>query len=1101
MATSSGSERKLGGKGAAWVALATFEPNLSRERIAAILWPDSPATQARNNLRTLSHRLGKHFGGQIVVPATEPTNSAVLQLLSFPIRAEEILAAMDRGGPNRCDLLDGVELENLPEFEAWLGATRQRLRRLQLAELEQVMDRCLAAGDSAHAVDIARACVQLEPLSEHWHRRLMSALNAHGDRAAALVAYEGCKAMLRDNAGGTPDERTRRLHVQILQTGNEASSVGDFPGATAAELVEREVALQGLEIAFANGMHLTIEGEPGVGKTALWRRFIRGRAVEVVAIRNGAEHERYAALEQVLQQVQQSRALRPQQRDLIELARIAPLAFPQFANAPSGVSFSRLREALSRWSVLLQNAGVGLLVIDDLHHADPASQEAIATLIGPTHRLQCLFGFRSGEVDAVLEDAIARAHATNRLARVIPDRLSEAGIATLLHLTGLDAAAAQAWAPELLRRTGGNPLFVTELARFNPRSADAPSTGDFGLSPLLQSRLAGCSPAARELAHVANVAGGDFSVEVGAALLGTAPADLMPMWSELQGRGLFTADGLAHDLIREAIDAVIPAAIRQALHRQVARHLESQGRAGASVLRHLLAAKDFEGALPHAVYQKQLLALTGRQDGRHHETLFSILENVNDACLCRHLWITSHMGLWVTSRETLPRLRRLVDRVAVSARSVESRAWIAHERARLLVYDSGDRREAYRLITEALQLRPLSDVAICYLSILGAVCANQIGESPVAHVHRAIEATSRMPPGAERLSFERDCFSLRILFVADHAALAREARSLLHARRRVSDVGGVQDAHIRLGYTFRVAGVHQASARHFRLAAAGLGEAEMSTWRTAYGDVFGRAALQSGRFSEAIECLEQLLATGSLQSSALHVVLAGAWLDLGRFDLACERADRAPPISLGSSFSVLVTDAMTRSKLALRRGLDPAQPLADTLHLMHQAGGAPIYAGLLELALAQWTQPPAVQVQIASRMHMLVQSPHPFSEDLTTVHLMRAEALARADDPGARVPALAAAEQALRGRTGGRHYPPEVMVRLARVLEPSDPGAARRLTAAAQRWVVAASKHLPPSAAETFLHRHPINTALLTGAEPELPLPIRLAEERWSDIA
>lgn len=53
--------------------------------------------------------------------------------------------------------------------------------------------------------------MQLDPLSEQAHRQLMDTLARCGDRAAALAAYEDCKALLRRELGVLPDALTRTV--------------------------------------------------------------------------------------------------------------------------------------------------------------------------------------------------------------------------------------------------------------------------------------------------------------------------------------------------------------------------------------------------------------------------------------------------------------------------------------------------------------------------------------------------------------------------------------------------------------------------------------------------------------------------------------------------------------------------------------------------------------------------------------------------------------------------------------------------------------------------------------------------------------------------
>jgi SARP family transcriptional regulator, regulator of embCAB operon len=74
----------------------------------------------------------------------------------------------------------------------------------------------LGPGELAGAERSARALIELDPLAETGHRLLMRALDAQGDRAAALAVYEDVRRTLRDQLGASPSASTRELHAALL---------------------------------------------------------------------------------------------------------------------------------------------------------------------------------------------------------------------------------------------------------------------------------------------------------------------------------------------------------------------------------------------------------------------------------------------------------------------------------------------------------------------------------------------------------------------------------------------------------------------------------------------------------------------------------------------------------------------------------------------------------------------------------------------------------------------------------------------------------------------------------------------------------------------
>lgn len=66
-----------------------------------------------------------------------------------------------------------------------------------------------AAGDHQLAAVVAERAIALDPLRETAHRELIAAEIGRGDTAAATRAFERCVAILADELGVAPSERTR----------------------------------------------------------------------------------------------------------------------------------------------------------------------------------------------------------------------------------------------------------------------------------------------------------------------------------------------------------------------------------------------------------------------------------------------------------------------------------------------------------------------------------------------------------------------------------------------------------------------------------------------------------------------------------------------------------------------------------------------------------------------------------------------------------------------------------------------------------------------------------------------------------------------------
>ena len=85
------------------------------------------------------------------------------------------------------------------------------------------------ARDWDDALDHARELLALDPLAEDAHRRLMRLHHLKGDRAAALLAFDACERILKDEVGTRPSRGTMELLAAV-----EASAAAGVPAPRSA---------------------------------------------------------------------------------------------------------------------------------------------------------------------------------------------------------------------------------------------------------------------------------------------------------------------------------------------------------------------------------------------------------------------------------------------------------------------------------------------------------------------------------------------------------------------------------------------------------------------------------------------------------------------------------------------------------------------------------------------------------------------------------------------------------------------------------------------------------------------------------------------------
>ncbi len=1087
------------GKAALVLAMAALEGPVERRRVAMLLWPDSPERQARNNLRTLVYRLNLRFGAELLVGTDrvgiEPGLASVLLQ-----DAEVLLAALESGGPQACELLAqaGIETHKSDALTEWVDRARQRLRRQQLAALSDALAAALAQARAPNAIALARACVQLDPLSEQGHRQLIETLAQCGDRAAALAAYEDCKALLRRQLGVLPDPLTRSVQLRILQdearnepvpavaaartaapAGAPTAGLTPLGGAARYPMVEREAVLAEVQAAFAQGQHVALQGEAGVGKTRLLRQLAAyGNSahsqIEQVSIRPGSRDEPYAALAQVLQAVQPRRGARIGVPERVELARLAPLAFAEVMPSQAGLSAPRLHAALRHWFSRLGDAGVAQLVIDDVHYADSASQAAFAALLvspedGPHSAPALLLAHRTDEIDAVLIEALVAAQVRRQARSITLQRLSLQGVQALLQAMHSDQSEAQA--ARLLQRTGGNPLFVIELAEHGREQAEQAGAGAAGanLDALLQSRLAMCSAAAQQLATVAAVAAADFSVELAAAVTGQPPLALMPAWSELQHRGLFVDNGLAHDLIRDAVMGALPAPIGRTLHRQVALHQEAQGLIGARVLRHRLAAEDYDHALPHAVHQLHANSAAGLPTMRAELGLLDLLRRVSDAVLLDNLWVTAEVHGDVYQDfvpiEVWQVLKTLLDRVARSAGSRSGALWLAFEQSRQQFQVHKSVKAAYEVLCRAVESEPAQGLARAYSESQLAYYAYHLGGSMAEHGQRCWTALADLPDDPRLRRLRRAADTLEAAYMSPVENIKAESRTMRQARRR-GDLAVVFEARGQIARMHATVGNYATAHRHFDFIAntlmAGIRDQDPYPSRVAAGF----AAFNCGRFNAALQHFTLTQDSGFIPQRPLFLALLQR--RLGNVTQALAHANSIEAGELQRQFTSLFLHAVIRADLDRECGQDPLPALRQALADMQQGGIGGAFLGMMAWEISLRDNPAAERIVEGGTLLAALRAQGAGGSRIVRTLVEVAEARAEVGDPGSVGLALEAARLLRRGCTAFTLYLPDGLVRCARLLSATDPAQAASLMHVAQRWVRQALAHVPDDARESF---------------------------------
>ncbi len=608
-ADADGSNVELAARDAALLAWLAIEGPTSRTRLAQLLWPDSDAQAARNALRQRLFQLKKQLGVELVC------GTSTLAL------AASVRHDLD----DSAGVLGDEAHEHSPEFAAWLALQRERRTdrvRGALVELSEMAER---SREFADALSHAHELLALEPLSEAAHRRVIRLHYLSGDRAGALLAFDRCEKLLKDEVGATPSAETLALLATLYAAQSQA-----LPAVALAvpasvllppRIIGRDDELGALQRGWRSAQVVALIGEAGLGKTRLLQAFVETQPGAVRAAgRPGDAGVPFATLARLLRAVLARSATPLDPHAAVpagtrtEIARVLP-EFDGPAARHSGEGQRLVMQRAVR-SLLATQTGLVGLVIDDLHFADEASLEMLRSLIDadseersdaerPARTLCWTLAYRPAEAGSpvqALHDALVE---QARLAPIALAPLGVEALAELVNSLALPGVDGKVLAPGLLRRTGGNPLFVLEtlkqawVERTLDRLADAALLPrPVSVGRLIERRIAQLSPGALALARVASIAGVDFSIGMAEQVLQASAMQFADGLNELEAAQVMRGNAFAHDLVFDAVRASVPGTIAAHTHAKVADWLEQRQGEPARVAEHWVAAGQGVRALP-----------------------------------------------------------------------------------------------------------------------------------------------------------------------------------------------------------------------------------------------------------------------------------------------------------------------------------------------------------------------------------------------------------------------------------------------------------------------------------------------------------------------
>jgi tetratricopeptide (TPR) repeat protein len=483
---------------------------------------------------------------------------------------------------------------------------------------------------------LAMEDIAAERLLDLWSRSFMTADPAGagpaGCQPARLQQPPAAAGQLTghaaESAAGTP-RPVQPVPWQLLAdmavfTGPADESTATPPGV----LIGRDSELGMLAglvegVAAGRGSAVLIEGEPGIGKSALVRAGL-AKAADLgcqVFWGTGDELGQTLPLQPLLDGLQvREPSTNPRRNMIVQLLRGE-------VTADRGTDGSAvLAEQLLALIAEQYAAQPTILVVDDLQWADQASIRVWGQLARPVRQVPLLLAGMMRPVPQ-RDDLLALRRLVGDAARVQLSALDEAAVASLV--AALAGGQPDAILLQLADGAAGNPLYITELVTALTRSSKititttgvatltAGSVPD-SLSAAIADRLGFVTEPTREMLRAAALLGVDFAVTELAIILDRSVADLLQGLHEACTAGILAESGSSlrfrHPLIRAALYDEMPAPVRSAWHRDAGRALAAAGAPAGRVARQMLPAVAGPAGTPELMDERMLSWLAGAAD-------------------------------------------------------------------------------------------------------------------------------------------------------------------------------------------------------------------------------------------------------------------------------------------------------------------------------------------------------------------------------------------------------------------------------------------------------------------------------------------------------
>ena len=382
---------------------------MTRDSLAAFLWPTINEVRARSSLRQALFQLREILGPDVI--RSDRRHVALVGTLDSDVR--DFLAALDAGDDARAVALYGgpfladLAIADAAEVELWITIERARYHQLFLRAARREAARLLAHEQHDNALALLTRIRDDDPDDLQSWKQLFDALASVGDTIRLQRELVALRVRAESDTGMETAAALRLVArfeardpwapTRVVYGGEQAT-----PGAITSRppFVGRQHELARLHALWdlarrGHGQRLVVRGYAGLGKSRLLEEFVRspktdGAVVLWIRARRGGRDHPMAFLADLVQSMASlPGSMSIMQQTAAVLVGLVPSLIGQFPGVqwhePPSLRDESLTAAFRELLATLAEEQPILIVLDDLHWADAVSINVIDQATSALH--------------------------------------------------------------------------------------------------------------------------------------------------------------------------------------------------------------------------------------------------------------------------------------------------------------------------------------------------------------------------------------------------------------------------------------------------------------------------------------------------------------------------------------------------------------------------------------------------------------------------------------------------------------------------------------------------------------------------------------------